>query len=132
MRYPAAMSLLGATLAATLPAAAQRGDTIVARQYAAIGQVEGAPEYLFGDIYAVAEDSQRRIHVADRIGSTIRVYAPSGEFIRQIGAEGRGPGEYEWPVDIRFRRDTAYVRDRERLTILVPRRRNPGPGPDPA
>jgi hypothetical protein len=112
-----------AALLLSTAATAQRADTLVARQYASIGSIDGAAEYVFGNITAVAEDAQRRIWVADRIGSTVRVYGPDGRFLRQLGREGDGPGEYRWPVDVRFRGDTAYVRDGNRVTVLVPRAR---------
>jgi hypothetical protein len=74
-------------------------------------------------VTAVAVDARGRIYVADRIGSTVKVYAPDGRFLRTLGREGDGPGEYRGPVDIRFRGDTAYVRDVNRITLLVPRGR---------
>lgn len=121
MRASTHMIAWVAALLLTAPVEGQRPDTLLARPYAQIGSIDGAEEYLFGDITAVAEDSRRRIYVADRIGSTVRVYAPDGRFLTQLGREGDGPGEYRWPLDIRFRGDTAYVRDINRITVLVPR-----------
>jgi hypothetical protein len=127
MRHHGSAAALAGALSVLIPIAApafcQSADTVVARPYARIGSVEGAEEYTFGDITAVAEDAQRRIWVADRIGSTVRVYGADGRFLRRVGREGDGPGEYRWPVDVRFRGEVAYVRDSRRVTELVARAR---------
>lgn len=95
----------------------------VARVRATIGQVEGPPEVTFGDIQAVALDGRSRIYVADRIGSAVRVYAPDGRFLRQIGREGRGPGEFEGPADLTFGPEgRLFVRDARRITVLAAKR----------
>jgi hypothetical protein len=121
VRTGIAVIAVATTVLLTVPAAGQRPDTLLARPHVQIGSIDGAEEYLFGDITAVAEDSRRRIYVADRIGSSVRVYTPDGRFLTWLGREGDGPGEYRWPLDIRFRGDTAYVRDINRITVLVPR-----------
>lgn len=91
----------------------------VAEVVARIGMVDGPSEYLFGDVRSVAADAGGRIYVADRIGSTVRVYDPEGRFLGQIGDEGQGPGEYEWPGDLTFGPDgRLYVRDLNRITVL--------------
>ena len=85
-----------------------------------IGMDEGPEEYLFGDITSVAADTDGRIYVADRVGSTIRVYGRDGGFLRQVGREGQGPGEYQWPADLTFGPDgRLYVRDNTRITVLA-------------
>jgi hypothetical protein len=96
------------------------GSAVVAGVAVSIGLDEGAPEYLFGNIRSVAADRDGRIYVADRIGSTLRVYDPDGRFLRQLGREGQGPGEYQWPADLTFGPDgRLYVRDSHRITVLA-------------
>lgn len=105
--------------------AARRGseqrlsDSTTAVVVARIGELEGPEEYLFGEIGSVVTDSAGRIYVADRVGSFIRVYDPSGQYLAQIGRSGQGPGEYDSPFDMTvdpFGR--LYVRDYNRITVL--------------
>ncbi len=106
-----------------------RDDTVVARVAAVIGQVEGDPEYLFGNVTAVHADHGGRVYVADRIGSSVRTYAPDGTFLAWLGREGEGPGEYTWPTALLAdRADDLWVRDINRFTHLS--RDNPNALPD--
>jgi hypothetical protein len=59
-----------------------------------IGTMEGADEYVFGAINHVAIGKHGEIFVADRQLPVIRMYDPDGNFLRNVGREGRGPGEY--------------------------------------
>lgn len=59
-----------------------------------IGQLEGEPPYLFGEIADLALDTAGRIYVADRQASEIRVFARSGRYLFTAGREGEGPGEF--------------------------------------
>jgi hypothetical protein len=60
----------------------------------AIGAVDGPDEYVFGQISGVVVDGERRIHVADPQALEIRVFSPEGEFLRRVGRDGEGPGEF--------------------------------------
>ena len=86
-----------------------------------IGEVDGDPVFLFGDIRAIATDDDGRVYVGDRIGATIRAYSATGDFIGQVAQEGEGPGEiYGWPADLSFGPDgELYVRDGSRITIFA-------------
>lgn len=96
-------------------------DTVRARPVATIGVIEGDERYAFGDITSVVADEAGRIYVADRIGSLIRVYAPDGSFLAQIGREGEGPGEFSWPTGLSFGPEgTLYLSDINRITLLAP------------
>jgi hypothetical protein len=63
-----------------------------------IGAEYGAVEYSFGDIADVDISPSREVLVLDRIGCCVKVYSADGEFIRQIGRHGSGPGEMLAPV----------------------------------
>lgn len=127
-RAVGAAVLLAAALAAGCAGPGDAGDGGAGRDRAAvaepvvtIGRVEGPEETIFGDVTSVAADGDGRIYVADRIGSLLRVYGADGRFLRQIGREGRGPGEYESPVDLAFGPEgRLYVRDANRVTVLAP------------
>jgi hypothetical protein len=60
-----------------------------------VGETEGDDAYVFGQISGVAVDPLGQIHVADPQALQIRVFSPEGEFLRQVGREGEGPGEFK-------------------------------------
>ncbi|MEX1212762.1 MAG: 6-bladed beta-propeller [Balneolaceae bacterium] len=59
-----------------------------------IGQLEGENEYVFGSIGRISIGGNGEMFVADPQVPVIRMYDREGNFIRNIGGEGRGPGEY--------------------------------------
>lgn len=59
-----------------------------------IGQLEGENEYVFGAINHVAIGKSGEIFVSDYLVPVIRMYDQDGNFLRNLGREGRGPGEY--------------------------------------
>jgi len=59
-----------------------------------IGQIDGNEEYVFGVINRIAVGADDRIYVSDRQVPIIRMYDPEGNFLGNVGREGRGPGEY--------------------------------------
>ena len=70
---------------------------------------------------SIAADLHGRVYVADRIGSTIRVYGSDGIFLKTIGRQGSGPGEFQWPADVTFAENgRLYVRDAVRITVYTP------------
>lgn len=114
----AAMTLVGGCSGGDRPGSdswqAERdtvGDTIIVRTTAGstwgaprrlvpelrIGEVSGADEYLFGQLSALALDSAGRIYAFDSQLPALRVYDTDGRFLRTIGGEGAGPGEYRQP-----------------------------------
>ncbi len=100
-------------------------DTTLATRVALIGSVDGAAEYLFGDVTSVAVGPTGHVYIADRQGSTVRVYSPGGRYVALIGGEGDGPGEFQWPNDLTFDPEgRLWVRDYQRITVLAAR------GPD--
>jgi hypothetical protein len=62
-----------------------------------IGVLEGQDEYQFGQVLAIAVDDEGRMYAFDSHVPVLRVYAPDGTWLRDIGREGEGPGEYKQP-----------------------------------
>lgn len=64
----------------------------------AIGVMDGAQEYLFENIGALARDAAGRIYVGDRGARDVRVYGPGGRYLFRVTGPGEGPGELRWGV----------------------------------
>jgi hypothetical protein len=71
-------------------------DTVVAERQSTIGELDGAPEQIFGRVVGVAADKDGVIYVADEIGSTVRAYETMGGYLGTVGVEGDGPGEFRY------------------------------------
>jgi len=59
---------------------------------------EGKP--VFFDLSAVRADDDGNIYILDPRAGTIHVFNKSGEYLRDIGRRGQGPGELEMPVGL--------------------------------
>ena len=78
------------------------GGTARLVEEASIGAADAgdvSDEYLLGSVSGLAV-GQDRIYVLDRQVPTIRVYDFEGRYIRDIGREGGGPGEYRQPESL--------------------------------
>ena len=73
------------------------GDTMTLVEEVRIGTLEGADEYIFGSVRAIAVGEGGRIYVLDRQVPVVRAYGPDGIFLFDVGRQGGGPGEYERP-----------------------------------
>jgi hypothetical protein len=104
-----------AAVLALLPASVQTADTVVVRadnppewgeavqlvEELRIGSLDGAEEEIFGRITGVAIGPERTVYVADEQVPVIRQFAADGSWIRNIGRQGEGPGEYNSILGIR-------------------------------
>ncbi|MCD4776474.1 MAG: 6-bladed beta-propeller [Candidatus Aegiribacteria sp.] len=59
-----------------------------------IGIELGDSNYVFGQIVGADVTPEGRIAVLDMQQSCISIFSPSGEFVRRIGRQGSGPGEF--------------------------------------
>jgi DNA-binding beta-propeller fold protein YncE len=68
----------------------------------------------------VAIDAEGRIWVTDTGHDRLVVYSPGGEFIREVGREGSGRGEFNEPVGIAYFQGSLFIADmyNSRLVIL--------------
>jgi sugar lactone lactonase YvrE len=51
-------------------------------------------DIIFGVLSSIAADSEGNIYLLDTQLSEVMVFSPDGEYIRSIGREGEGPGEF--------------------------------------
>ena len=70
-----------------------------------IGTLDGDVNYAFGSVGGVAVMDDGTIWVGDRHLSAIRRFDSDGVYIDQIGREGEGPGEFQYPFGMRPLRD---------------------------
>ncbi len=87
----------------------QHGDTTIVRTMAGsrwdaprqlvidleIGTLDGPEETMFGRVGALAVDGSGGVYVYDGQAPAIRYFDAQGDFVRQVGGEGEGPGEYK-------------------------------------
>jgi hypothetical protein len=57
-------------------------------------EFEDTDEVLLGRISSVEVDDVGRVFIADRDHVTIHVYNPDGSYLKSLGRQGRGPGEF--------------------------------------
>lgn len=83
------------------------GDTIVVRTVSgstmgglsyveelSIGQLDGPPEYTFGQIGCLRADGSGGVFVFDMQVPALMQYDANGRYVRTVGRKGQGPGEY--------------------------------------
>jgi hypothetical protein len=61
-----------------------------------VGAEEGAEEETFGEVGNVLASLDGGLIVHDIGAPAVRVFDPTGTFVRTIGGKGAGPGEYQW------------------------------------
>ena len=65
-----------------------------------IGGDTDAEGEFFGVIGGIATDAEGNVFVLDRQLSEVKVFSPDGGYLRTIGREGEGPGEFRNPIDM--------------------------------
>lgn len=77
------------------------GATLV--QQAQIGTVDGEEHYLFSNIASVLAARDGQLWVLDFVSvnsAQLRLYSAAGKFVRNVGRQGGGPGEYQGPTGL--------------------------------
>lgn len=68
------------------------------------GDTDDEDEF-FGVISQVLTDDAGNVYLLDSQLNQIKVFSPDGEYLRAIGREGEGPGEFRAPTSMFFTRD---------------------------
>lgn len=100
-----AYDTVGDTIFARAEGPALWGDDVVLQEEVRIGELEGADEYIFGDVVSVAVGDDGVIHVLDRQALTVRAYDAGGRHRQNVGRSGSGPGELKQPQGMDFMPD---------------------------
>jgi len=84
-----------------------------------LGGFSEADEELFGVIGHVLIDDQDYVYILDSQLSEVRVFNIEGEYLRTIGREGEGPGEFRYPTGMLFLPNGKFgVIQRNRLVLF--------------
>ena len=65
------------------------------------GDTDNEDEF-FGVISKILADGDGNVYLLDSQLHEIKIFSPDGEFVRTIGAEGEGPGEFQFATDMFF------------------------------
>ena len=85
-----------------------------------IGSRLGEGPSVFGRVESFAVDGDGNIWILDEIARELRVFDPSGSYLRTVGGPGRGPGEFLQPVDVELAPDNKlWVVDVGAMAISV-------------
>lgn len=74
-----------------------------------VGSMDGADWETFGEIEGVAFDAQGHLYIFDGQSSRIVVTDPEGNFVREVGGPGEGPGEFRRAVTFAVFHDGSVV-----------------------
>lgn len=86
-------------------------------------RISGPPGGFLGMIFAVAADSRDNIYILDYMTQDIHVFDAEGGFLRTLGGQGDGPGEFRDALGPAISRgDTLWVADQRapRYSIFAP------------
>lgn len=92
-----------ALLLLATPASAQtaEGPRFNVERILTLGADEGSDDAVFVDVNDVTTSPGGDIYVLDTGDKAVKVYGPTGRFIRRFGRSGGGPGEFQLPTSIR-------------------------------
>lgn len=76
-----------------------------------LGGDPGNPDATFFRPRDVAVDAQGRIYVLDQGNYRVQVFDADGRFMRTLGREGQGPGEFQYPLSLAVGDDRLLVVD---------------------
>ena len=74
-----------------------------------VGAAIGEAWQEFGTIGRVGFDEAGNLHVFDRLAARVVVVNPQGDFVREFGRRGEGPGEFQSALDMVVMRDGRVV-----------------------
>jgi len=83
------------------------------------GSFGSTKKVLVGRIGGFTVDNFGRVYIADTQQNTIHVFKPNGHFIRNLGRNGKGPGEFQNIRDMKIQNDHLYILDNRLLKISV-------------
>ena len=98
------------TVVRTVSGSVWGGDATLVPEVS-IGELDGAEEYLFGSVSAIAVDDDHNVYVLDGQARHVRVYDSDGTYVKTLGRDGEGPGEFKVPIGLAISNSRVLVRD---------------------
>lgn len=99
-----------------IPKDQEPAHTIDFKQTALFGETE---QVLLGDITGMTVDEQGRVYLGDGDQEVIHVYKPNAQYLRKIGSEGKGPGEFTRINSLRQQNGRLYAYDSQQHRVNV-------------
>jgi len=108
-----ALTFVATTLSAQevieLPGRDQRIDPDFEEVYR-VGVLDGESWEMFGEVVELAFDERGNLYIFDRAPDLrVLVFDAAGEFVREFGAAGEGPGEFNMPMSYAVLRDGTTI-----------------------
>ncbi len=69
------------------------GDVVLAEVNLSLGEVEGDPNFIFGNVRGIEAGLDGTIYVLDYQAAEVRAFDAEGRFLRNVVSRGAGPGE---------------------------------------
>jgi len=98
------------TVVRTVSGSVWGGDATLVPE-TAIGELDGPDEYLFGSVRSIAVDDDHNVYVLDGQARHVRAYDSEGTYLRTLGRDGEGPGEFKVPIGLAISEGRLLVRD---------------------
>lgn len=95
--WTAAVDTVGDTVVVRTMSGSVWRDTATLVPEVRVGVLEGADEYMLGEVAGVAVAPTGELYIMDRYVPALRKYGAEGEYLATFGREGGGPGEYQRP-----------------------------------
>ncbi|MCK5115037.1 MAG: 6-bladed beta-propeller [Candidatus Aegiribacteria sp.] len=84
-----------------------------------IGVETGDAEYILGWPVSLTHSPEGDIAFVDRMKHAVFMYTPDGKFIRTVGREGEGPGEFHMPGGLNFYSNgNLLIRDQDGIALF--------------
>lgn len=90
--------------------AAAQVETWTVSEDLRIGSVD-EPNYALSEVVDLAADAAGALAVVQWNEQSVLIFSPTGQFVRDLGRGGQGPGEFGMPVRIGLLGDTTWVTD---------------------
>jgi hypothetical protein len=111
---------IGDTIRMSNPSVGAWGSPRTLVASTSIGELDGPIEESFGRVRSISSGADGHVYVLDDQARTVRVFDSTGSYLRSIGRQGEGPGEFTGPTAVGVRPDGhVLVRDPRASSVHV-------------